>query len=844
MKFFLSHSSADKHIVEKVYEQLGASLCHYDVATFDNTSFLPEQIYEALNESTHFVLFASRKALESSWVKGELKRAFSLWMKAQIRHAMVFLIEDGERSHVPEWLQDYVIIEHPSAQHISCRILSAFDDWESKNGNEPPFYRYQEIIQLEKHVSVEPRKLPTTLMLCGTDGYGRKQLVNELFKRRYPGIARRKLFFSLKDHDSDVNLYRQILGLISLLSPIELSEKTKEYLGLASKERYALIASHILEATRAGQALYLDVGSVGLDDSGRIASWLEDILKELPRNTYPRLILFSARKPIYLSSQLTEFLYLQKIEPLPRDESKLLFSWWLTKLEVTNQTDILNEFIEYVDGRPKSIEMAARTLATIDPSQIAKHKNAITNDIQTQATSLLKVLENDTTSNIALAIVAYSGYISEVDLIESIKTIPEETEEKINQSLGLLLSYGFILQDSISIKIPGYLTRAARRLLNEPNFKNKLNPALEHLISANQNIDHSKKTSVSIIEDYCIASLRKGQHSIIGVESLILPSQCFRLAKEYYDNRDYEESFKLCETAYRNRLALTEESSLEVLRFKGLSAARLNKQTELNEVLNSFSQHRNSVKSTRLKAFIKGFNLRLSGEFDNALKELEIAHNSGGKGDIHILRELSFINYISGDLKKAEELIRAAYRTAENNSYIIQMLIRILIDKYKPNLTNDEHQILGLIEKLESSQNHGGKAAYLMRAELYYATGNAAAAKGILNIIPQSTPAQLLTAKILIKEKKYPDARSLLLKMKGSVLGSQEGQRQTSMPEICSALIEAATGISAGEGINELERNKKHLPEKLTNFWKELLTQELSFTQTAPTQSQLRILQK
>ncbi|MCK9816770.1 TIR domain-containing protein [Pseudomonas sp. MAFF 302046] len=843
MKFFLSHSSADKHIVGKVYEQLGASLCHYDVATFDNTSFLPEQIFEALNESTHFILFASKKALSSDWVRGELRVAFSQWMKAKIRHAMVFIIDEGERSEVPQWLQDYVIIEHPSAHHISCRILSAFDDWESQSGNEPPFYRYQDAMQLEKKVSVEPSKMPTTLMLCGIDGYGRKQLVNELFKRRFPGVSKRKLMFSLENHDSEVNLYRHVLGVTSLLSPIELSHKTKEFLDLTPQDRYKLVADHIVEATNAGQALYVDVGTAGLDDSGKISSWLEGVVHELPRNTYPRLVLISARRPVFLSPQSAEVICLQKIEPLPREESELLFSWWLGNLKINDSQEVVDNFIEYVEGRPKSIEIAARTLATVEPSQLSRQRINIANDIQAQAAELLKALADNRTANMALAIIAYSGYISEVDLIESLKSISDETEEGINNALSLLISYGFILQDSISIKLPGYLNRAARDLLNSQAYKDTLKPAVAYLINANKDIDLHEKTSVSTIEEFCIARLRKGEHSIVGVESLILPSQCFRLAREYYDKQDYDTAYMLCETAYKNRLALTDESSLEVLRFKGLSAARLNKQLELADVLGSFSQHKNSVKSRRLHAFIQGFNYRLSGEFDKALAELTVAYNSKGEGDIHILRELSFLHYTSGDLDVAERLIKVAHRNTDNNSYIMQMLIRVLLAKGKSYVAHEEQFILELISQLESNRTRrGAAAASMMRAELHFVTGDMATVKGILAAMPESTPVQLLKAKILVKEGKYPVARDILVKLKGSIVSSQEGQRQTSAPEVCSALIEAAAAISIGDGLYELERNIKYLPEKLLNFWKDLFTKELAFTQTKPTAAQLKLL--
>ncbi len=325
--------------------------------------------------------------------------------------------------------------------------------------------------------------------------------------------------------------------------------------------------------------------------------------------------------------------------------------------------------------------------------------------------------------------------------------------------------------------------------------------------------------------------------------SLILPSQCLRLAKDYYNNQDYGTSYTLCETAYRSRLALTDESALEVLRFKGLSAARLNKQAELTEVLASFASHKNSIKAKRLHAFIKGFNLRLSGSFDEALTELTIAYHSKGEGDIHILRELSFLHCYAGDLATAERLIKSAHQHTDNNSYIIKMYIRILLEKGKGHVLYEEPFILELISKLDTSQRRGNaSAASMMRAELYYASGNISAAKDIADSISDTTPIKILKAKIQIKKSNYPAAREALGKLKSSLISSNEGQRQTSIPEVCHALIEAAAAISINDGLHELERNIRLLPQKLINFWRDFFVRELGFTQTKPTTSQRKLL--
>lgn len=149
MKVFLSHSSSDKDIVEKVYKELGAGICHYDIATFDPVGFLPEIIYSALAESTHFVLFASENALNSEWVKGELKNLFINWMRSKTASVMVFLLRGGTRSSIPDWLQNYVITEHPTPTHIACRILSEYDHWQNNEFSAPPFYRSSELKNVE-----------------------------------------------------------------------------------------------------------------------------------------------------------------------------------------------------------------------------------------------------------------------------------------------------------------------------------------------------------------------------------------------------------------------------------------------------------------------------------------------------------------------------------------------------------------------------------------------------------------------------------------------------------------------------------------------------------------------
>lgn len=71
MKAFLSHSSQDKQFVGAVAKELGRQFCVFDEQVFETGNEFKDSIERGLDESSVFVLFASRKALESIWVKFE-----------------------------------------------------------------------------------------------------------------------------------------------------------------------------------------------------------------------------------------------------------------------------------------------------------------------------------------------------------------------------------------------------------------------------------------------------------------------------------------------------------------------------------------------------------------------------------------------------------------------------------------------------------------------------------------------------------------------------------------------------------------------------------------------------
>ena len=103
MKAFLSHTSSDKDLVGLVHQKLENQNAWYDAANIENGESIPEKINEGLKYATHYVLFWSRKACESNWVRAELNAAFVRMMANKCKF-MIFILDN---TPLPELLQPY-----------------------------------------------------------------------------------------------------------------------------------------------------------------------------------------------------------------------------------------------------------------------------------------------------------------------------------------------------------------------------------------------------------------------------------------------------------------------------------------------------------------------------------------------------------------------------------------------------------------------------------------------------------------------------------------------------------------------------------------------------------------
>jgi len=93
MKAFLSHSSEDKEFVQAIARELGRQFCVFDEYSFETGEQLKRSIEQGIDDSSIFVLFASRKALDSVWVEFEEQEAWFRQLRASLTN----------RTYAVEW---------------------------------------------------------------------------------------------------------------------------------------------------------------------------------------------------------------------------------------------------------------------------------------------------------------------------------------------------------------------------------------------------------------------------------------------------------------------------------------------------------------------------------------------------------------------------------------------------------------------------------------------------------------------------------------------------------------------------------------------------------------------
>ncbi len=220
IKVFLSHSSVQKPIVEEVANEIGWDFAILDKFVFESGRKLIDEINNAIDVTSVFVLFASKESLNSEWCKTELANVRDLVDEGRC-HFCAFSVDENIdiMSDAKPWVRHYLTnyYDNPKtlARVIQRKIIEIL--WDKHPELKLKEYHYvgrdKELAQMMTLV-YENRNLKSRCVIAsGIRHIGRKRfllqfMVNKMDNNLHPSYY--PLEISLKDTDSLDSFIKQL----------------------------------------------------------------------------------------------------------------------------------------------------------------------------------------------------------------------------------------------------------------------------------------------------------------------------------------------------------------------------------------------------------------------------------------------------------------------------------------------------------------------------------------------------------------------------------------------------------------------------------------------------------
>ena len=185
MRAFLSHSSADKAIVVSVHRELAAESTWLDRAEIEWGDLFLERIADGIRQSTDFVLFWSRAASKSEWVRIEINMAFIQALRQKAIRLRVVTLDD---TPLPLYLQPYHVFSVVASASPASEILNKLKPLlrEPVGSVRSRFVnRHDEIAKIEAAVDDPDFR---AIWAFGFTGVGKTSVIQAALKRIFEGV--------------------------------------------------------------------------------------------------------------------------------------------------------------------------------------------------------------------------------------------------------------------------------------------------------------------------------------------------------------------------------------------------------------------------------------------------------------------------------------------------------------------------------------------------------------------------------------------------------------------------------------------------------------------------------
>lgn len=434
MRAFLSHSSVDKTIVIGVHEGLEAESTWLDRAEIEWGDMFLEKIAEGITSASDFVLFWSKNASQSEWVRFEINVAFIQALRRKAIRLRVVLLDDTPLPVYLEPYQSFSVVGSTTPVADILKKLTTLLKETPRSVRSRFVNRHDETGKIEAAVDD-----PEFRAVCGFGftGVGKSSTVQEALQRIFSGVSVVRI---------DVSEGTGFVELALTLSASVLHEPLPE--GLNQEQLDERIRLCVETTVKNGQLLLLSNVQHWLDEDsqpqGPFTSLLA-IISDLSALSSRPIFMTSTRRPkldVAVQDRVMQF----SIRGL-KDEhvAALVRNWYFAIYDKELSVEDSNRIAPKLYGHPVAARLVAGLLGNHSVDFLEKYPEELIALRRDLARVLLQDLKLTAAAEKLMETLALAG----IGLPASVLVAAGSSEAEFQQAVAQCANAGLITADRV-----------------------------------------------------------------------------------------------------------------------------------------------------------------------------------------------------------------------------------------------------------------------------------------------------------------------------------------------------------------------------------------------------------
>lgn len=719
-KAFLSHSSAQKDFVRKVYKLLGASRCVFDECCFDNGKKIIDEILRGLQNTDLFILFVSNESLDSDWVQQEIVLADMFMQKHGLKQILPILIDPnikpGADERIPVWMKQFLMKPIRSPEMAKLKILNALRHLDMDTN---PIYkakrnlfvgRYKEKEELEGILNLYVEPHYNTICVSGLEGIGRRTFLRKFFEEKHMlNTSNEPILISLNNRSSIDNL---ILSLLKYQKDVISSDDLAVLDSKSITEKTSILQNLFRSLANENEYIFIIDDGCVVRPTMEVSNWFVKAI-DIPENhdCFYISVISRFRPSHRFLSNHDDFISIS-IDALSIPEVRNLFFGYGKALGLSSSSKY-NEILSTLNGIPSQVYYAVEYIQRFGIDLTLRNKGIILDYGDKPVMSIIADIKARGEESFSLLVLLSKLQTTSYDMIYNLVG----NNDFVNQELEFFYVSGvFSLfgenKEYIEVhySIADYIRRS--RVDIKPEYRQKLDESVEDFVDR-------QATNVLFTD------LSQMYHDIRGAimagkeisSKYYLPSFTLNAIAELYNNSQYNSVINLIDKMLLKSNQYDENTIREYKYWLCMSLAR-NKDRRFEKEVEYFYESADYY-------FLKGFYWRLKKDLRKAEEYLGDALKLNSNHQ-RTKREIVNVYIMNENYQEGLALAKENFMRKKTNPFHIQAYFICLLHNNEQNVESVQEELSMLLELIQKSLDKKAKSMYttMLGEYIYYVQNN------------------------------------------------------------------------------------------------------------------------